>query len=235
MRFTMQFEELKLPIASLFDVILIGQDYKRHQCRAKLIGYQKPQRLILELVNKPPQVLLHQGLKIEAAISLALGYAYFETEIDELVSGSSPYLVLAYPSKLDYTAQRSEPRMPVDQPIEVVGKTALGMDTSTMHGHILDVSCAGARIVVEKELTAMVTQISLGVMLSLPSLERDMTIMAKVVKASAISSDHPDYPFAYGLRFVGLPAIDSYFLQAFCYQMELQGRQLLCSAPRLKI
>ena len=97
-----------------------------------------------------------------------------------------------------------------------------------MHGYILDVSCSGARIVVEKELTAMVTHISMGVMLSAAGLERDMTVLAKVVAASKTSDEHPDYHFAYGLQFLDLQAIDQYFLQAFCHKLELQARQLSC-------
>ena len=224
----MRFEELKLAIATQFELTIIGQDYKRHNCQAKLIGYQKPMRLMVELNNKPPQVLLHQGLKIEGEVNTALGHAHFESEIDELVQGSSPYLILDYPSHIDYQQLRAEPRLPVDQPIEVVGKTALGMDTSPMHGYILDVSCSGARIVVEKELTAMVTHISMGVMLSAAGLERDMTVLAKVVAASKTSDEHPDYHFAYGLQFLDLQAIDQYFLQAFCHKLELQARQLSC-------
>jgi hypothetical protein len=224
----MRFEELKLSIGTTFDLTIIGQDYKRHSCKASLMGYQKNRRVWVELINKPPQVLLHQGLKIEGRISNALGFADFESEIEDLDQTSSPFVVLDYPVNIQFNGLRKEPRFPVDEPIEVVGKTALGMDTSAMHGYILDVSYSGARIVVEKELTKMVTQASVGVKLSLPGLERDMTLMVKICKASTIDSGHPEYNFAYGVRFVELSDTDNYFIQALCSRMELQSRQLLC-------
>ena len=220
----MRFEELKLAVATTFNLIIIGQDYKRHSCIAKLIGYQKNRHVWVELINKPPQVLLHQGLKIEGTISNGLGVATFESEIDDINQSSSPYLILDYPTNVSFNELRQEPRLPVDEPIEVVGKTALGMDTATMHGYILDVSCSGARIVVEKELTKMVTQ----VMLSIPGLERNMNLMAKVCKNSKPSEDYPDYSFAYGIKFSDLNETDKYFIQAFCSRLELQSRQLLC-------
>ncbi|MGK0441391.1 MAG: c-di-GMP-binding flagellar brake protein YcgR [Pseudohongiellaceae bacterium] len=224
----MRFEELKLSIGTTFDLTIIGQDYKRHSCKASLMGYQKNCHVWIELINKPPQVLLHQGLKIEGTISNALGFAEFESEIDDLDQSSSPYIVLDYPVNIRFNELRKEPRFPVDEPVEIIGKTAMGMDTSAMHGYVLDVSCSGARVVVEKELTKMVTQASVGVKLSIPGLERDMTLMAKVRKESKKDESHPEYGFAYGLKFIDFSKIDQYFIQAFCYRMELQARQLLC-------
>ena len=224
----MRFDELKLAVGTTFNLIIIGQDYKRHSCIASLVGYQKNRRLWIELINKPPQVLLHQGLKVEGRISNALGIAEFDSEIDEIDQSTSPYIILDYPVNINFNGMRQEPRLPVDEPVEVVGKTALGMDTAAMHGYMLDVSCSGARLVLEKELTSMVTQVSLGVMLSMPGLERDMTVMAKVCKASKTSEDYPDYKFAYGVQFCELSGIDEYFIQAFCARLELQNRQLNC-------
>ena len=224
----MRFEELKLAIGTHFNLTIIGQDYKRHHCRASLIGYQKSKRLIVELINKPPQVLLHEGLNIEASISNAVGHAKFESEIDEVDQSSSPFLILDYPAGVDFNRLRKQPRLPVDTPVEIVGQTALGMATSAMHGYMLDVSASGARIVVEKELTKMVTQISVGVLLENQSLSRDMTLNAKICKKAQLSSEYPDYSFAYGIEFCDLNETDAYFIQALCLQMELQSRQLIC-------
>lgn len=224
----MRFEELKLSIGTHFNLTVIGQDYKRHNCRASLMGYQKSKRLMVELINKPPQVLLREGLKIEASISNALGHAKFASEIDELKQSSAPYLVLDYPAGVEFKRLRKQPRLPVDTPVEIVGNTALGMATSAMHGHMLDVSCSGARIVVEKELTTMVTQISVGVLLESQGLKRDMNLAAKICSKAKTSSDYPDYGFAYGITFVDVDEVSQYFLQAFCFQMELQSRHLIC-------
>ena len=226
----MRFDELKLAVGTTFNLIIIGQDYKRHSCIASLVGYQKNRRLWIELINKPPQVLLHQGLKVEGRIANALGIAEFDSEIDDIDQSTSPYIILDYPVNIQFNSLRNEPRLPVDEPVEVVGKTALGMDTSAMHGYMLDVSCSGARLVLEKELTNMVTQVSLGVKLSLPGLERDMTVLAKVCKSSQASDEYPDYKFAYGVKFTDLAAIDEYFIQAFCARLQLQNRQLICEA-----
>ena len=223
----MRFEELKLIIGTYFNLIIIGQDYKRHACQASLIGYQQRRRLLIELINKPPQVLLHEGLKIEASINNALGRAKFDSKIDELDQSPPPYLILDYPIGVDFEAIRKQPRVLVDEPIEVIGQAALGMATSAMHGYMLNVSCLGARIVVEKELTSMVTLISVGVFLNIPGLERNMMLNAKICKQAPPSDEHPEYGFSYGIAFESLDDTDKYFLNAFCFQMELQSRQIL--------
>lgn len=224
----MRFEELALAVGSRLHITIIGQDYKRHQFSASLMGYQKSKRLMIELIDKPPQVLLHEGLKVEGRVKTAFGIAEFNSEIDEISKGGQSYLILDYPAGIQYTCFREHARVPVDAAVEVVGNTALGMATSAMHGYLLDISISGARMLVEKELTKMVTSIKLGVFLSIPGLERDLTLQAKVCKVSTRSEEYPDYPFAYGIKFLELNEIDRYFLQAYCYQLQLQARQLLC-------
>lgn len=228
----MQLDELAVNLGWLLNVEITGQDYKRHHCQAKLVGYQSARRIFIELMNKPPQILLHQGLKVSVQVPLALGVANFETLIEGFEKGDSGYLVLAAPEDINMTTLRQGPRIPVDEPIEIIGQTALGMSTSSLHGYILDISQQGACIVVEKELTKMVTEVTLGVCLSIDQLTRDMNLPAKLSRRLPAGEKYPDYNFSYGLSFLNVADIDQYFLAAFCQGMLLKNNQVLCSLAR---
>lgn len=228
----MQFDELAVNLGWLLNVEITGQDYKRHHCQARLVGYQSTRRIFIELINKPPQILLHQGLKIFVQVPLALGVANFETLIEGFEKGDSGYLILAAPEDINMTTLRQAPRIPVDEPIEVIGQTALGMATSSLHGYVLDISQQGACIVVEKELTKMVTEVTLGVCLSMDHLTRDMNLSAKLSRRLPAAEQHPDYHFSYGVSFLNVTDIDQYFLAAFCQGMVLKNNQVLCSLTK---
>lgn len=224
----MRFEQLSLAVGSKINVTVIGQDYKKHHCEAVLVGYLPGKTVVVTLPNKPPQVLLRAGLNIEANIPLGEGVASFSSRIEGLRDSLVTYLDLEYPAGVHVKTLRSHMRFAVDEPIEVNAHTNLGMTVNAINGYMLDISESGARIVLEKELTAMVTKITLGVYLSSFGLERDITIDA-VIRNKA--STHPDYPecsFAYGVEYIEFNPIDCYFLQSFCLHHQLRKKQLLC-------
>ncbi len=224
----MRFEELKLPVGKRFKLTLVGLDYKRHECEAQLVGYGEQKVVFAGLPNKPAQVLLHEGLKAEARIPLMDGVASFETTLEKIVEFPFLYVQLDYPGRIHKETLRQSARIKVDKAVEVNAHTGLGMTASAILGHMLDVSVAGARLVLEKELTAMVTKTSLAVQLSIPGLQRNMQVMAVIKNTSQTSADYPECGFAYGVEFIELEAIDRYFLQAFCTQQTLKERYLLC-------
>jgi c-di-GMP-binding flagellar brake protein YcgR len=224
----MRFEELKLPVATRFELIIVGQDYKKHRCEAVLVGFDPGRYITVTLVNKPPQVYLHAGAAVEGRICNAYGTASFSAEIDTLREARITYLDLSYPGAIQFRSLRQFARFPIDTPVEIQAHTALGMTANTIYGHMLDISEQGARIVVEKELTKMVTKISLGVFISGFGLERDISLTAVVRNTALCSRDYPECEFAYGIEFTELEPVDGYFLQAFTSKMQLQQRQLQC-------
>ena len=225
----MNLDQLKLPIGKPMRLRVTGLDYKKHYFQGKLLGYQVGQAVMVSLDTKPGQVLLHSDLTVKVDMDLPLGTASFATTIDSMVDGSFKYLVLDYPGALDYQPVRQQPRIATDVSISVNAHTGLGMTSSAIAGAMLDVSEGGARIVTEKELTAMVKKLTLSVSLAGLGMKKDLSIDAVLKNQAATSSDYPKYGFAYGIAFIGLEAVDEYFLQAFCLNHILQDKILMCS------
>lgn len=219
----MRLYELDLAIGQKVTLKIIGLDYKAHAFDAQLIGYQKNESVALTLLSKPGQVLLHKGQKASIEGELANGYFSFEAEIDEVLESPFLHVHLDYPPAVEFKPLRQYTRIPVDTPVEVSALTGLGMKTAAISGYMLDVSRGGARLVLEKELTAMVTSITIGVMLSCEELERDLELSAKVRNQSRVSDDHPDCNFAYGVEFIELGEMETLFLRYFCLHEKQRG------------
>ena len=182
----------------------------------------------MALLSKPGQVLLHAGLKATLKGELAQGRFSFEAEIEQVFESPFLYMHLDYPLAVDFQQQRQHIRVKVDTPVEVNAHTGLGMTTSAIHGHMLNSSYGGARLVLEKELTNMVTKISIGVKLESEGLERDMTLMAELRNKAELADDYPECGFAYGVEFIDVDAVDDLFLRCFCLQEINHGRELMC-------
>lgn len=224
----MRFEELSLTVGTRLNITIIGQDYKKHDCEAVIVGYFPGKTLVLTVPNKPPQVLLREGLNIEANVPMGEGVAHFSSSIEEVRDSLVTYLDLEYPAGVHLKTLRKNMRFSIDTPIEVNAHTGLGMTVNAIHGHMLDISENGARIVLEKELTKMVTKITLGVYLSNFGLERDVTVEAVVRNKAKTHPDYPECTFAYGVEFIELNPIERYFLQSFCLNHQIRKKQLLC-------
>ncbi len=223
----MRFEELSLPIGKTFTLALVGLDYKNHQFEAQLVGYQKGKNLVLSIPSKPGQILLQAGTAVSVSTRVAEGLVEFDAEIEHIHQSPFLYLLLDYPVKVGFEQHRKEPRFPVDTALEIYGHTGLGMKTSVVHGYMLDVSKSGARIVLEKELTTLITKIDIGVLLDEQELKRDMTLLGEVRNKAALSEEYPDCSFAYGIEFVEKTEIDALFLQAYCLQEILSEKALM--------
>lgn len=224
----MRIHELDLPIGKSFSLKMKGLDYKEHQFDARLIGFEQGQSVMVAIPAKPGQILLQTGMDVTIEARLPEGYVRFETEILSICDSPFQYLHLEYPLGVNYQKLREHVRIGVDEPVEVNAHTGLGMTTSAIHGYILDISFEGARLVVEKELTSMVTKISVGITLRSEELKHDMTLSAEIREASRLSDDHPDYKFAYGIHFIDLEPMDSLFLRSFCLQEKVLGHAQLC-------
>ena len=224
----MRFNELSLPVGKKMTMHVVGLDYKKHQLDAQLVGYYEGKNLVVALLSKPGQILLQQGQAVSLVAQMPEGSVQFETDIEHIHDSPFLYVVLDYPLGVNFTSTRAHSRLPVDTPVEVTGHTGMGMTTSSIHGNMLDVSRSGARLVLEKELTTMVTKISLGVMLESQGLERDMTLTAKVTNTAETSDLYPECSFAYGVEFIEMDEIHDLFLRSYCLQEINRGRALLC-------
>lgn len=219
----MRLYELALPIGHRLTLKIVGLDYKAHAFQAELLGYQNNESVVLTLLSKPGQVLLHKGLKASVEGELVDGRFRFESEIDEVMEKPFLHLHLEYPAGIEYTQLRRYPRLRVDTPVEVSAVTGLGMKTGTINGFMLDISEAGARIVLEKELTAMVTELTIGVALSAGDLDRNIEVTAKVKRSTEIAPEYPQCGFAYGVEFTAVGELEGLFLRCFCQQELRRG------------
>jgi len=212
----MRLTDFILPVAKPLELSLVGLDYKTHEFAGKLLGYQKGKNVLVALDTKPGQVLLHAGLSVKVTIRLATGVLRFDSEIELVNESPFTYLHLDFPYGVEFDEIRGSVRTPVDTPVEIYAYTGLGMTSAPITGHMLDVSATGARLVVEKELTNMVTKISVGVMLERDGFKRDMTLMAEVQGKNERSKFYPECSFGYGIKFIELDSVDQLFLKAFC-------------------
>lgn len=224
----MRFNELSLPIGKTMSLRMVGLDYKKHHFNVQLIGFVEGKNLIVSVVSKPGQILLQTGTMVSFVVETPTGVAKFDVEIEHIHESPFLYLVLDYPVAIDFFAQRQHPRFPVDTPIELTGFTELGMTTASINGYMKDVSVEGARIVLEKELTPLVTKSSVGVMLSSLDVSRDMTLTAQVRNNAELADDYPECGFAYGIQFIELDDADASFLRILSLQESLRGRGILC-------
>lgn len=223
----MRFEELSLPIGKTFTLSLVGLDYKTHRFKAQLMGYQKGKSLVLSIPSKPGQILLQGGTAVSVSTRVAQGSVAFDSVIEYIHQAPFLYLLLDYPVYVEFEQHRKEARFPVDTALEIYGHTGMGMKTSVIHGYMLDVSRNGARIVLEKELTALITKIDIGVMLAEQNLKRDMALTGVVRNKADLSLGYPDCSFAYGIEFIEKNEIDSLFLQAYYLQELLSEKALM--------
>lgn len=222
----MRLYELDLAIGQKLTLRIVGLDYKAHNFDVELMGYQKGESVALTLMSKPGQVLLHKGLKATVEGELVDGRFSFESAIDEVLETPFLHVHLEYPPVVEFKQLRRYPRIRVNTPVEVSALTGLGMKTGTISGYMLDISQGGARLVLEKELTAMVTTLTVGVMLESQDISRNIEIQAKVAKPSKPVEDYPECSFAYGVEFTELGEIEKLFLRCFCLQQQAAGKVL---------
>lgn len=224
----MRLHELSIQCGSKLKISVVGQDYKSHSFDGQFVGYQQADCLFLSINSKPGQVLLHTGVAVTVEGRLPEGVFSFETKVEQVIESTRVYLRLEYPAAFKFDAMRQHIRIKTDTPVEVTGQTGLGMSTSSISGYMMDVSYGGARIVLEKEITSMVTSLSIGVQLSAGELERDMTLMAEVRNDAVLADDYPECGFAYGVEFTKVDDVDDLFLRCYCLCEKERGRALPC-------
>ena len=223
----MRFKELNVTVGKKMTMRMVGLDYKKHKIDVQLLGFNEGKNLLVTVLSKPGQVLLQTAQAVSLEADLTTGRVQFESVIEQIQESPFLYLVLDYPLAIDFKQLRQQERIPVDTPVEVTGHTALGMNTSSISGYMLDVSLPGARIILEKEITSMVTSMTVGVMLSSQGLERDMELTAELRNKGKVSEDYPECGFAYGIEFVNLEETNSLFLRSYCLQEIMRGRAAL--------
>lgn len=214
------FSELALPVGYQLQLTMIGQDYKRYRCTGTLIGYRSGGGFMVCLNNKPAQIMLHEGLKIEGGVETPLGVGRFVSRVEQVATSPFEYLTLAWPESLSWQLIRQAGRYRVEFPLQLVAQTKLGVAIKPLYGLVLDISETGARIAVEKELTALVNQVALSFDLPAMGKMRPLTINGVIRQSLPVDPQHYGFGFAYGVEFIELEDLPSLALHVFTLDQE---------------
>lgn len=216
----MQFVELRLPVTSRLLIGIQGQDYKTHICEGALLGYKVGESVIVTISKKPAQVLLREGAKIEVRAAMQMGIAQFPSRIEQVCNNPFPYFHLAYPAAIKMETLRKYPRFPLTAEFSMVAQTSFGISTGSMPGRFVDISVNGARIALQKELSAAVLQITVSAKLVVAGTEQELEVAATIKRAFGRDETMADKPFVYGVSFENMPPLQTLLVLALCHELQ---------------
>lgn len=206
----------------------IGLDYKRYPSDASLLGYRARESVLVFLPKKPPQVLLREGVKLEAKIVLQMGIISFASTIQLICEQPYTYLHFTWPHKVELDPLRRYPRFPLDIALMLTAISAQGISTARLRGHFHDISLQGARIALEKELSENVSKVLISAKVSVAGMEHALELHGEVKRAFGRDEKSADTHVHYGISFTELPPAQRLLLLALC--QELQGGSMQVGA-----
>lgn len=218
----MEFSELKVNTGARIQLTLSGQNYKSYRCEAVLVGFRDNRSIIISIINKPPQVLLYEGLTADVTIVQPLGIIRLETTIDTLCESPFPYIHLEYPRDIKFDQLRKFPRFNYDRKLSIVAKTDLGVSTAKMEGCFCNISQEGAKLALAKELSNVVTKLAIESMVDIAGEPHKLEINGDIKRTFGREDQFPKYPFAYGVSFDLEDSYTRMSLLALCYELQVE-------------
>jgi c-di-GMP-binding flagellar brake protein YcgR len=219
---SIDFSGLALPIGYQLQLTMIGQDYKRHRCRGTLVGYQQGGGFMVCLTEKPPQVLLHNSLRVEGGVETPLGVGRFISRIEHVGQMPFDYLVLAWPESLNWKTVRNAGRYKVRLPLQLTVQTSLGLAITPLRGVVVDISEKGARIALEKKITDKAEQVEL--VFEVPAMGKMLPITVNgIIRKSRADAVKP--PFVYGIEFLELDDLPRLALHVFVLDQQVDAER----------
>lgn len=218
----MEFSQLKLPVATRIQLNFIGLDYKRYPSEASLLGFRSGESVLVHVPKKPPQVLVREGVKVEAKVVLQMGIVSFASTILQVCEQPYSYLHFAWPQKIELEPLRRFPRFTLQVPLQLTAFTAMGIATAKLRGRFRDISLQGARFGLEKELTSSVTKVLLSAKVNVADMEHSLELHGEIKRAFGKDEKAADNPFTYGVSFNEMPPSQRLLMLALC--QELQGK-----------
>lgn len=213
------FNDLRLPVGTRMKLEFVGRDYKRYPIDGVLLGWRTDYSVIVQLPPIPAQVLLYDGMRIEARLGLQVGVITFQTSLDCRVDQPFEHYHFTWPVGVQVEPLRSTPRFAFDHPLQASAQTALGVTTARATGRFLDISQTGARVALDRGLTSIVTRLQLAAAVAVAGCEQQLRLTAEV-RRSFDKSASGDFPYSYGLVFVEPPPQQRLLLHALCHQLQ---------------
>lgn len=217
----MDFADLRLPVGTRVQLNFTGLDYKRYPSDAALLGYRVRESVLVFLPKKPPQVLLHEGVKLEAKMVLQMGIVSFASSVQQIYEQPFLYLHFAWPRKIDLEPLRRYPRFSLDAALLLTAISAQGINTAKLRGNFFDMSLQGARIALEKELPEQVSRVLITAKVVVAGMEHTLELNGEVRRAFGRDEKAAAPSFHYGISFLDLAPPQRLLLLALC--QELQG------------
>ncbi|MDB6063348.1 MAG: hypothetical protein JWM78_3451 [Verrucomicrobiaceae bacterium] len=217
----MDFADLRLPVATRMQLNFIGLDYKRYPSEASLLGYRARESVLVYLPKKPPQVLLREGVKLEAKTVLQMGIVSFSSTIQLICEQPYTYLHFTWPHKVELEPLRRYPRFPLDTALTLTAVSAQGIATARLRGCFRDMSLQGARIALEKALPESLSKVLIHAKVAVAGMNQSLELHGEVKRAFGRDEKSTDPNFHYGISFTELPPPQRLLLLALC--QELQG------------
>lgn len=216
----MEFGQLKLPVATRMQLNFVGLDYKRYPSDALLLGYRNAESVLVHVPKKPPQVLVREGVKVEAKFALQMGIVSFASTILQVCEQPYPYLHFAWPQKIELEPLRRFPRFSFQVPMQLTAFTAMGIATAKLRGRFRDISLQGARFGLEKELTSTVTKVLLTAKVTVANMEHSLELHGEIKRAFGRDDKAADNPFTYGVSFHEIPPPQRLLMLALCQELQ---------------
>ena len=217
----MEFSELKLPVATRMQLNFIGLDYKRYPSDASLLGFRSGESVLVYLPKKPPQVLVREGVNVEAKLALQMGIVSFASTILEVCEQPYSYLHFAWPQKIELEPLRRFPRFAFQASFQLTAFTAMGIATAKLRGRFRDISLQGARFGLEKELTSTVTKVLLTAKVKVADMEHSLELHGEIKRAFGRDDKAADNPFTYGVSFHEMPPPQRLLMLALCQELQV--------------
>ena len=215
----MQFVDLNLKVGSRLLLQAQGQDYKRHTCEGRLLGYRPEGSIILSIVKKPPQVLLQDGLGVDVRVAVPSGLVDFTSSI--LCAMELPYRHwhLQFPTEVKLKPLRSEARYRFDAAFSAVAHTSLGLRLEDIKGVICDISLRGARIALNKKLGEIVTGVAIKCPVVVAGVAQEFSVDVSIKRDFGGDGEMAEYPYVYGVLFADVAPAQQMLLMALCYEL----------------
>ena len=217
----MEFSELKLPVATRMQLNFIGLDYKRYPSDASLLGFRNHESILVFLPKKPPQVLVREGVKIEARFALQMGIVSFASTILEVCERPYSYLHFAWPQKIELEPLRRFPRFTLQAPLNLTAFSAQGIATAKLRGRFRDISLQGARVGLEKELSNTATKVLLTAKVRVANMDHTLELHGEIKRSFGRDEKAADNPFTYGVSFNELPPPQRLLVLALCQELQI--------------
>jgi hypothetical protein len=114
---------------------------------------------------------------------------------------------------------RRFPRFAFDGPLSLTAATGLGITTSRSGGRFCDISLNGAKLALERELTATASQVTLTATVTVAGMAQQLEVQGHIQRAFGREDKVPGCPFGYGIAFAALPPPQRLLLLALCHEL----------------